>query len=435
MKTRSIICALVAALLLTGCGETPHKVRTLELTPEEKVIKTNQNGFTLDLLKQVSATETESENVFLSPLSVAIVGAMVANGAEGETLNQILRTIGAGDYSVDDLNAYYKNLLENLPYLDKYTDMKLADAIWVDNDCKVKDAFVKVNKDYYKAKVQNADLADPATAKQVNNWANQNTKGLIPKVVDESIFNENLRMILANAIYFKSKWSSPFDSRFTEERDFTRADGSQIDVKMMNNGGEMYVTPTSDARVFYFSYDGSEKQPAEADTTHYDARMLRLYFKNGAYCADFILPRRNLSVETYLEGLDLEELADLQGRLGLYEVEIQVPKCKLKYHRDLNEDMQALGMGDVFSSNANLSGISTQESLRLDRLFQDSYMEMDEEGVKAAAVSVGLVEATAALDSSPRVDPFILDRPFLLLIREVKYGTILFAGKIGNPAQ
>ena len=136
MRTRSIICALVAALLLTGCGETPHKVRTLELTPEEKVINTNQNGFTLDLLKQVSATETESENVFLSPLSVAIVGAMVANGAEGETLNQILRTIGAGDYSVDDLNAYYKNLLENLPYLDKYTDMKLADAIWVDNDGK-----------------------------------------------------------------------------------------------------------------------------------------------------------------------------------------------------------------------------------------------------------------------------------------------------------
>ncbi len=397
MKMRSIICALVAALLLTGCGETPHKVRTLELTPEEKVINTNQNGFTLDLLKQVSATETESENVFLSPLSVAIVGAMVANGAEGETLNQILRTIGAGDYSVED-------------------------------------AFVKVNKDYYKAKVQNADLADPATAKLVNNWANQNTKGLIPKVVDESIFNENLRMILANAIYFKSKWSSPFDSRFTEERDFTRADGSLSEVKMMNKGGEMYVTPTSDARVFYFSYDGSEKQPAEADTTHYDARMLRLYFKDGAYCADFILPRRNLSVEAYLEGLDLEELADLQGRLGLYEVEIQVPKCKLKYHRDLNEDMQALGMVDVFTSNANLSGISTQESLCLDRLFQDSYMEMDEEGVKAAAVSVGLVAPTAA-EPSPRVDPFILDRPFLLLIREVKCGTILFAGKIGNPAQ
>ena len=434
MKTRSIICALVAALLLTGCGETPHKVRALELTPEEKVINTNQNGFTLDLLKQVSATETESENVFLSPLSVAIVGAMVANGAEGETLNQILRTIGAGDYSVDDFNAYYKNLLENLPYLDKYTDMKLADAIWVDNDCKVKDAFVKVNKDYYKAKVQNADLADPATAKQVNNWANQNTKGLIPKVVDESVFNENLRLILANAIYFKSKWSSPFEVGLTEERDFTRADGSLSEVKMMNNGGEMYVTPTSDARVFYFSYDGSEKQPAEADTTHYDARMLRLYFKDGAYCADFILPRSDLSVEAYLEDLDLEELADLQGRLGLYQVDIQVPKCKLKYHRDLNEDMQALGMVDVFTSNANLSGISTQESLYLDRLFQDSYMEMDEEGVKAAVVSVGLVAPKAA-EPSLRVDPFVLDRPFLLLIREVKYGTILFAGKIGNPAE
>lgn len=434
MKTRSIICAFVAALLLTGCGETPHKVRTLELTPEEKVINTNQNGFTLDLLKQVSATETESENVFLSPLSVAIVGAMVANGAEGETLNQILRTIGAGDYSVDDLNAYYKNLLENLPYLDKYTDMNIANAIWVDDALTLKEPFRQTGKQYFKATIETSDLQDPAIVNTVNSWADKNTKGLIKEVVTERDFNEATRMVLANALYFKSKWQEKFNKTDTRKQDFTLSNGSTVQVDMMQQTKQLRVMPAWPMEHYY--------GPDVPDTTiaPYDARMLRMYFKDKVYCMDIILPREGLSCDDYLADLSMDKLAELEGLMDNYDVEVQMPKFKLDYRRDLEDDMKALGMTDVFdivradlTDLATYNGLKADADLFLDKLFQKTYFEVDEEGAKAAAVTIGIVADKAAPPMS--IEPFIVDRPFLLFIREVKYGTILFAGKIGNPAE
>ena len=247
MKTKLLIIAL-AAVMLVGCEGGPGTVKTLTLTEEEQVINQQQNEFSLDLLKRVNAHE-DGENVVLSPMSVSAVCAMLANGAEGNTLTQILNTIGAQGYDITDLNDYYKNLLTTLPHLDKYTDMKLADAIWVDDAYQVKDEFIKANKSYYKATVDVADLANPAMAKVINSWAKKNTKGLIPEVVDETMFTEDTRMVLANAIYFMSKWASEFDKSATKQEDFTLADGKTISVNMMNKSSKLTVTPA-------YQYDG-----------------------------------------------------------------------------------------------------------------------------------------------------------------------------------
>ncbi len=431
MKTKSILFALMASLFLTACGDSPHSVQTLTLSTTEININREQNAFSLDLLKQANATEQKSENVFLSPLSVAIVSSMLANGANGTTLSQILDVIGAADYDISELNDYYKNLLENLPYLDKYTDMNIANAIWVDDVLSLKEPFRQTAKQYFKATIESSDLQDPAIVKTINAWADKNTKGLIKRVVTEQDFTEESRMVLANALYFKSKWQEKFNKTDTRKQDFTLRDGSTIQVDMMSMSNELSVMPSWPP----MDYDNGE---SFAEIRPYDARMLRMYFKDRAYCMDIVLPREELSCDDYLADFNMDKLKELESLMGSYEVQVQIPKLKLDYRRDLEEDMKALGMTDVFDNVradltdlATYNGMGTDADLFLGKLFQKSYLEVDEEGAKAAAVTIGIVNDKAA--SPMPIEPFIVDRPFLLFIREVKYGTILFAGKIGKP--
>lgn len=424
MKKSIILLLCAATILFSACNQNApvnkqREVKKLVLSPQDEAINVHQNEFTLNLLKQANANETESENVFLSPLSVSILCGMMTNGAEGNTLDQILSTIGAEGYSVDDLNEYYKNILENLPYLDKTTDMKIADAIWVDNQCHAKKDFIEANKTYYLADVVNLDLQDQLAPKAINDWADKNTKGLIKEVINEP-FSDDARMVLTNAIYFKGNWQVEFKKSATRDEDFTTTEGKTVTVSMMNMNEKVMVTR---APAWICSTEGGLES--------YGARMLRLYFKDKAYCMDIILPREGVSCDEYLAMLNMQALQLLETALGEYDIEVKLPKFTLKYHRDLNDDMKTLGMTDAFSGQlANFSGIA-EEPLYLSKLFQDSFLEVDEAGAKAAAVTVATMDYMSA--EPDVVPPFIVNRPFLLFIRECKYGTILFAGKIGHP--
>ncbi|MBQ7671514.1 MAG: serpin family protein [Paludibacteraceae bacterium] len=424
MKKSTILLLCAATILFSACNQNApvnkqREVKKLVLSPQDEAINVHQNEFTLNLLKQANANETESENVFLSPLSVSILCGMLTNGASGNTLDQILSTIGAGDFSVDDLNNYYQNILENLPYLDKTTDMKIADAIWVDDQCHAKKDFIGINKMYYLADVVNLDLQDQLAPKAINDWANKNTKGLIKEVINEP-FSDDARMVLTNAIYFKGNWQVEFKKSATRDEDFTTTEGKTVTVSMMNMNEKVMVTR---APAWICSTEGGLES--------YGARMLRLYFKDKAYCMDIILPREGVSCDEYLAMLNMQALQLLETALGEYDIEVKLPKFTLKYHRDLNEDMKTLGMTDAFSGQlANFSGIA-EEPLYLSKLFQDSFLEVDEAGAKAAAVTVATMDYTSA--EPDVVPPFIVNRPFLLFIRECTYGTILFAGKIGHP--
>ena len=424
MKKSIILLLCAATILFSACNQNApvnklREVKKLVLSPQDEAINVHQNEFTLNLLKQANANETESENVFLSPLSVSILCGMLTNGAGGNTLDQILSTIGAEGYSVDDLNNYYQNFISCVTCLDSTTDMNIADAIWVDDQCYVKEPFVEANKTFYFATVENLDLQSQIAPKAINDWADKSTKGLVRDIIKEP-FSDACRMVLANAIYFKGLWKDAFKTENTKTEPFNLADGTQSTVKMMNQTGELMVT---NAPAWICSTEGGSGS--------YDARMLRLYFKEEAYCMDIVLPNEGINCDDFLAGLTEAKLTELEHNLCQLEVEVKLPKFSLKYHRELNKDMQALGMTDAFSDLlADFSGMA-EEPLFISRIFQDAALEVDEEGAKAAAVTVATMDYMSA---EPHVaSPFIADRPFLLFIRECKYGTILFAGKIGHP--
>lgn len=160
-----------------------------------------------------------------------------------------------------------------------------------------------------------------------------------------------------------------------------------------------------------------------------DYQLVELPYKGCKYCADIILPAEGLDIRRWIQELDAERWQQMLSNT-FWPVELALPKFALKYDRKLNTDLQALGMTDAFGIKANFSHLSSRETY-VDLIRQSCFMQFDEDGTEAAAVTIGIVQPKAA-DIPEKY--FIADRPFVLIIRERDYGTILFTAIIGHPA-
>lgn len=422
MKRNIFILAGMAMMLgLTSCEGSngtlgTHKVRTLTLSDQGKEICAKQNEFAIDLLKTMSA---ENDNLFVSPLSAAFVCAMVANGSEGVTKEEILRAIGCEGYSMEALNEHYLNLMENLPYQDATTYIGLANAAWVDNDFPIYPEYADVVRTHYLAEVANMELSDPASAEVLNKWAGKHTKGMVTKICDESYFNDDIRLILANALCFKGQWDEEFKQSNTWEQTFHAPNGDMM-VEMMHGYDYGLATGSSLLYRAYGQYHQEEQH----------ARVLRMYYKGKGYCMDIVLPEPEITLDELMPRLSAAWVDSmLHHNVECLPTNVSVPKWKMQARYRLNEPMEALGMKQVFSPLAEVTGISPAASLYLDLLQQDTYIEVDEKGTKAAAVTIGIQAPSSAEPGTP----FVVDRPFVFLIRDVKNGIILFAGKVNHP--
>ena len=418
MKRLIYILPLMLALIISSCNKL-HPVKRLTLSEKEEAINMRQNEFAIRLLQK--ACESGEDNVFISPFCVSAVCSLWANEADSSALAQVMSALGVQDFTLEDMNAYYKLMFGKLPYIDTRSDVVLANALWVDDDAHIDDEFSKVAEEYYNTETNVIDLNNPESAKMINKWASKKTHGLISQIVTPGQIDEGARTILTSALYFNGIWKFPFYSSSTTEETFTLSDGTTTTVSMMNKEEEeVAVTPT-------YEYDFiDDSLYLVADTAHpryFDARMLSLPFKGAidrfedCYTLDIVLPREGLSCEEYLRLMTIEDLQNLNNYIEYEEVAVGVPKFTIENRHEFNNDLKALGMPDGLLSFSDLQ--------------QSTYFDINETGAKAAAVtkiyyfSAGYIEYVYT--------PFIVDRPFLLFIRECKYGTILFAGKIGNP--
>lgn len=412
MMYAAMVCILV---MMSACGDGPtlskHNVQALDLTTGEKEINEDLNEFAVDMLREVGSIQ--SGNVFISPLSCSFACGMIANGAKGETLNQMLKAMDVEDYSMSELNTYYLKLMEKLPYQDRTSAVKIANGLWADGTYTMLDSYVDNVRTHFLATVDSLDTDNPeAAAETINNWASKQTEGLIKKVVDASQITNDAHIVVANALYFKGKWEDGFKRTDTRQQTFYSPAG-EVETQMMNGEIEAAATPL-------FRYEEDERQEA-------NERMLRLYYKDKGYCMDIIMP--NTDFDTWLEAFDMDQYEDLCLALVHGDVTVSMPTFKMTKHYDLKPVMQKLGMEKVFTSGADLSGLTEENRLCLGVLQQDTYIEVDESGTKAAAVTSGILCDKA--DSGGLL--FIADHPFIFFIRDVKNGVILFAGKYANP--
>ena len=254
----------------------------------------------------------------------------------------------------------------------------------------------------YDAQVQELDFTSPTAKDVINQWCANKTNNCIKEVIQE--IPADARMYLINALYFKGIWKSQFDKSATGQDNFTNADGSQKEVAMMNQIATFNYTQTDD-----FS-------------------IAELPYGNEAFSMVILLPSGDKTLYESLSGLNYENWKLWSKNMTGRELQIKLPRFKVEYDKKLEEDMIAMGMKDAFDTRkakfANMSGAE----LYIGLLQQFTYINVDEEGTEAAAVTVGGMFDSAVGFPSPV--PFFVNRPFAFMIKEKSTGAILFMGKI-----
>ena len=413
MRTK-IHVILLCTIVLCACernsqtgtgGNGVKEPVAIHLSPVQEIMTEDCNDFSFELLQKVYADDQKNENIILSPLSASMALGMLMNGADGNTLKQMSETTGFDkDATIEDINLYFKTLLKALPALDQSNTVHIANSIWAQEGYPFHDTFLQTNREYFSASIQNVDFDDTRTADLINRWASDNTNQLIKKVIEPKDLT-NLRMLLANALYFKGVWAVAFDKSQTEPYDFTTASGKAVKTDFMNQ--------TSD----YAYYEDD------------DVRLVELPYKEGKYCMDILLPAKDKDLKKTVDKLDAAVWKEYIRKMKQAEVYLSIPKFSLSCESDLGSVLEQMGMTDAFNPDMADFSLLSGRPLFIGKVKQVCQLNVDEEGTEAAAVTtIGTYEKSS-------VNPFhrfVADRPFLLVIREKQYGTILFTAVIDS---
>ena len=356
----------------------------------------------------------EGKNLILSPLSLQYALAMTANGASGETLQEIIDFLGYGNEGIDALNAYCKKMLEQLPALDLDVTLKLTDAILVNKNYPLYQDFKKTVEENYYAAVENMDFSNPqAVADRINEWAFRNTYGFIDKVISADEISPAAVAFLMNALYFKAKWAgSQYDPMFDEAATtmdvFTRSDNSKTQVNYMRN-------------TRYHQY-------AEMD----GFSVLALPYAGEKFYMYILLPDKN-DLESLIKKLpDISWNKILSSFNDDAEVELRLPKFDIEERYELADHLQALGIQKAFTSAADFDRMfqaSNDDLLfHISKVVQKAKISVAEWGTVAAAVTVVTMEKNAFPGEEVKRIKFYADHPFIYIIGEATTGAILFEG-------
>lgn len=409
MKGKQFLAALLAAvcvLSVSGCAAGAASVR--DLTKGAKNAQTQTlydtsavqdtaaalTGFGAKLLQN----EMQEENPLVSPLSVASALSMTANGAVGETKTQMEQTLGADTGS---LNAYFSVLQASLGN-DK--QLKAANSIWMkDTDTlHVEDAFLQKNADFFGAGIYSAPF-DDSTKTAINDWVSKHTDKMIPKILDE--IPGDAVMYLVSALAFDAKWDRPFKSYEVWDGAFTARNGQEQTGDFLHGAVGQYLSD----------------EHAEG--------FLKPY-ANGKYAFAALLPDETTNIENYVNQLTGERLHAILASPIDESVEIALPKFKAEFSAELSENLKALGMTDAFDgANADFTALGTSDegNIYISRVLHKTFIQVDEEGTKAAAATA--VEA-AAEGAALYPHSVLLNRPFVYMIVDLETGLPIFLGAL-----
>lgn len=366
-----------------------------------KNIPKAHNAFSFDLIKSIKQDEA-NKNIFISPSSIALALSMVYNGANGETKNAMQKTLHMQGFDISNINQESLGLINLLKNPDPKVQLSIANSVWARKEVNFNQNFIDTLKSYYNAESSFLDFANPNSVKTINSWVSKNTNDKIPTIV--STIPSDMVMYLINAVYFKGSWTKEFDKKLTQSKPFTVADGSSKSTPLMKQTGMLPYLETEDFQSVNLTYGGNKR--------------ISMYV---------FLPK---NVDTFVTGLTPEKwngwMSEYKNKSGV----ILLPKFKMDYEKQLKDILVGLGMSIAFSDNADLSGIG--KDLKISEVKHKSYVDVNEEGTEAAAVtSVGVSITSVA----PPQDTFYMEvnHPFFFAIRDNQTEEVLFMGIVQNP--
>lgn len=393
---------IVLAVILSGCDkeDTPS---LNELPAKTKQLTDADNEFGFELFKHVNSGLKEDENMAVSPLSVSLALAMTYNGAAGDTRISMEETMKLAGLTRDEINNLYRELTMALLSDDPKVKLEIANSIWYRDDFEILADFIERNEVYYDAMVKSLDFSDPGAKDIINDWVAAKTHDKIDTIIDQ-ISSESF-MFLINAIYFKGTWQYEFDEKETESRNFYLGDGNSIQVPTM-------------------------KMEADLNMMKSDLfNAVELPYGKGNWVMYVLVPNGEYGVNDLIAGLDNASWKEyLTEFYEQKEVKLQLPKWKSEFEYSLKPALKDMGMGISFTDAADFSDILPGAPLRISEVKHKTFIEVNEEGTEAAAVTSVEIELTSISG-----DYFHVDKPFVYIISEKTTGAILFAGRVMNP--
>lgn len=399
----------IAIIFLSMTCIAAAQNRSCEPSSPAQALAKGNNVFALDIYNQLRAVPG---NIFFSPYSIRTALAMTYAGARGETAAQMKKTLC---FTLDD-GALHAAFAESIRALntaggDNY-DMNVANSLWCEKTRAFLQAFIAINTQAYGGALQQVDFINAAeTARlQINAWVEEQTRNKIKNLIPPGGVDNNTRLALVNAVYFKGLWAEQFDKKLTRNESFHHADGKTAQTPLMTFSKPMNVP--------FFAGDG--------------IKLIELDYRGNSISMLIVLPDTAeglLALETrFNEALLNQWLKKLNKQM----VSVYLPRFSMNWGaKNIVPDLQALGMRDAFAAQAaDFSGIDGTRELLISSVFHKAFVDVYEEGTEAAAATGVLIGVTSM---PPPPEVFRADHPFLFLIREKATGAILFMGRLTEP--
>lgn len=414
-KTLTILGMSALILLGTACSNDDdnnigsNTRKDIQLTRTEQEMVKASNGFAIDFFRNINAEE--NGNVLVSPLSLSSLLAMTNNGAVGNTEAELLKALGFENQNAEEVNAYYKNLVNGLLTADKTTKIGWGNSMWINkaHANEVKPTFKETISKEFGAELYTLAF-DKKALDKINDWSYRKTNGCVPEILDE--LSPNAISVLMNALYFKGIWKDPFEKKNTKSGNFWN-NGKQVFTKFMCQ------------KMMEIDYYASEAEGVQ---------LIELPYGNEAFSMVVVLPNEGVEINDCIQGLTAEKWQNWMGSAVNKKVNVELPKFKgeFTYEENLKSALQSMGIKDLFNADkCDLSGIAN--NLLVSMIKQNTFIEVNEEGTEAAAVTGE--EMIGSSGKKPIVIDFIANRPFFYAIKEKSTNAILFMGKVTNPKE
>lgn len=425
-KSIILIAVIGLVVLFSGCtgkqGGTPTPVPTVTATPaatepnatapkqyssaNASRIANSINNFTFETYSILS---NESGNLFFSPFSVSTALSMAAEGADGNTLEEMRNVLKlSNDSSANRIG--FESLLNSLNAENASYNLSIADAIWIEKTFSVKQEFASALSTYYHALAQQADFVNNADGERtnINNWVAGKTNHKILDLIPPGGLDSYTRLVIVDAIYFKGNWAQQFNESDTQNATFYVSQSKTVSVPMM------HLSKSQNASY----YSDNELKALEMDYQGDNLSML------------ILLPNSNHSLSEVEAGLSSAEISDIRAQLVRQSVQVWLPRFSMTKSKEMSDLLKELGMKSAFDPYAaDFSGINSKGGLYISNVFHKAFINVNETGTEAAAATAVVIGITAIAP----LPEFRADHPFLFFIMDKGTGAILFMGRVADP--
>ncbi|MDE6393348.1 MAG: hypothetical protein K2L59_08795 [Muribaculaceae bacterium] len=376
----------------------------VQLPEGTRAITESANDFSFRLFREYAVSG--ASNVVISPLNVMSTLAMLANGDNGESRNEILRVLGreTSDADMNNLTAYCNSLFSQLPEVDRSTDLRFANSFWYSPGVTLDAAFTEILSGQFSTEFINKPVGGTEGMSAVNDWVKSKTGGTMSQILDTPL-DENTQAALLDAVYFKGMWREKFDRSLTTSAAFRNIDGSESDVMFMVREGEYSYTPLE------------------------DMRAISLPYGNGNFKMTVILPEGGNDLRSLASSISSRTIADLEEQASYATVSLYLPKFECSSNEDIMSYLQHLGVNRLFDASAGMNSIYSSGNFFAGMFRHSVSVKVDEDGSEGSASSV---VPDGIISPGYNAGEMKVDRPFMFVISETTTNAIIFVGQITN---